>query len=132
MLGCAHHASPWLDNPGLLSRDFLDRMTEIIFVIEINLRDDGDFGEQDVGRIEPPAHARLAHGKLDARRCKMHEGDRCYALEKRGMRGEAARSEKLFNRAVNARERPGKLLVRNVYAVHANALVDSLEVGRSI
>ena len=42
VLSGADYAGTGLNDAGLLRRDFLDRMTQIVFVVEINLRDHGD------------------------------------------------------------------------------------------
>ena len=44
MTGGADHPGARLDDAGLFRGDFLEGMAEEIFVIEIDLRDDGDFG----------------------------------------------------------------------------------------
>ena len=97
VLGGADHASARLDDSRFFSRDFLDRVAEIIFVVEINLRDDRDFRQQNVRRIEAPAHAGFAHGKLRARAGEIHEGNRRHALEKSGMRGEASGGQQFLD-----------------------------------
>ena len=83
--------------PAFSPGDFLDRVAEIIFVVEINLRDDRDFRQENVGRVQAPAHAGFAHGKLRARAGEIHEGDRRDALEKSGMRGEASGGEQFLD-----------------------------------
>jgi hypothetical protein len=56
--------APGLMMPAFSPGDFLDRMAQIIFVIEIDLRDDGDFRQQNIRRIQAPAHAGFANGKF--------------------------------------------------------------------
>ena len=101
-------------------------------MVEINLRDDGDFRQQNVGRVQAPAHAGFAHGELRARAGEIHEGDRRHALEKSGMRGEASGGEQFLDRFADARERGGKFRVGNFLAVQANAFVDALQMRRSV
>ena len=64
MAGGAHHPGVGLDDAGFFGGDLLDGVAEKIFVIEINLRDDGDFGSDDVGGIQAAAHAHFEDGDV--------------------------------------------------------------------
>ena len=61
----AHHPGARLDDAGLLAGDLFDGMAEEIFVIEIDLRDHGDFRNDHVGGIQAAAHADFDHGEID-------------------------------------------------------------------
>jgi len=67
MFGGADDASPRLDDAGLFRGNFLDGMAEIVFVVEINLRDHGDFGRQNVCSVQPAAHPDFANRELGPR-----------------------------------------------------------------
>ena len=133
MLRGADHPRARLDDAGLFRGDFLDGMAEKIFVIEIDLRDDGDFRQQDVRGVETPAHADFAHRKFRRpRAAKYIEGHGGDALEKCRVRGQRPRGEQFLDDLVHARERGGEFGVGNFLAVQANALVDALQVRRSV
>src|SRR5579862_1228270 len=132
VLGGADHAGAGLDDPRLFRRDFLDRVAEIIFVVEIDLGDHGDFGQKNIRRVQAPAHAGLTDGELRARAGEIHECDRGDALEKSGMRGKATGGEQFLDGRADPRECGGKFLVGNFPAVQANAFVDALKVRRSV
>ena len=58
-------------------------MTQVAFVIKINLRDYRNQGRNNVRRIQPAAHARLHNSHLHAAAPEMFEGDCCRAFEER-------------------------------------------------
>ncbi len=51
-------------------------------MVERDGRDDGDFGHDDVGRVEPPAKPRLNDGDVTAFSRKLKQGHRGHELEK--------------------------------------------------
>ena len=56
-------------------------MSEKILVVEIDLRNDGDLGNDHIRRIQPPAHAHLNHSDFRACARKEIESHGCNALE---------------------------------------------------
>ncbi len=57
-----------LDDAGFFAGDLLDGMAEKIFVVEIDRRDDGDFGHDDVGGVEAAAQANFVDREIDSLR----------------------------------------------------------------
>ena len=101
MLRGADHARAGLDDASLLPRDFLDRMAQKIFVIEINLRDYRDFRQQNVRGIEAAAHADFAvTAKSDASFREILKRQGRDALKKRRVRGEESTGEQLLDHLV--------------------------------
>src|SRR5207248_9792031 len=50
-----------LDDARLLEGDLLNRVTQVPLVVERHVGDDGEAEVEDVGRVEPAAHADLDH-----------------------------------------------------------------------
>ena len=55
----ADHGAPRAEDAGLLARDVLAGRAEVIHVIEIDARHDGDVGGDDVDRVEAAAQPHL-------------------------------------------------------------------------
>src|SRR5207245_11020156 len=70
------HAVARLDDCGLLVRDLLDGVAEILLVVEVDVGDHRDPEVQGIGRIEPSPKAHLAYQAVDPRReiCERHPG----------------------------------------------------------
>src|ERR1700733_154060 len=107
-------------------------MPQIVFVIEIDWRDDGNLRRDDIRRIETATHADLINCEIHAARSKRKKGHRRDAFEERWMRREPARGHERFDRGVYTAPSVREILVRNVLTIDADALVDALEVRRSI
>jgi hypothetical protein len=86
----AHDPRAGLDDGGFFGGNSLDGMAEEILVIERDLRDHGDFGLDDIGRVQASTHANFKDSEIDVRARKFIEGDGRDALEERGMRRERA------------------------------------------
>ena len=77
-----YHPYSWLDDAGLFCRDLFDGMSQKIFMIEIDLRNDGHFRNDHIRRIEPPAETDLDHGDIDTATHEMQKADGRGDLEK--------------------------------------------------
>ena len=71
------------DDRELLRGDRLPRVAEHIGVIERDVRQHDDTGAEDVGRVMPPAEARLDDGDVDPVRGELGERGRGQHLELR-------------------------------------------------
>src|SRR5882762_1825167 len=107
-------------------------MAEKVFVVKIDTGDHGDPRGDDVGGIETSAKAGFEDRELHSGLRKMQKGYRGDALEKRGMSAERAVGQQFFDFLVNERKVCRKLGVGNLFAVHANALVDTFQMRRSV
>src|SRR5207244_11750628 len=58
---------------GFVCRDRLERRTEVLGVVEGDVRDDADAEVEDVGRVESPAQAHLADEQVDPGTGKVKE-----------------------------------------------------------
>src|SRR5580658_3603475 len=103
-LGGAQHGGIWLDDAGFLARNFFQRMAEIGFVIEINLRDHRNFGDDDARRIKAAAHSDFVHREFHTGLREGIESDRGETFEKCRMRGKRARSYREFDDLADALE----------------------------
>ena len=118
--------------PSFLRGDFFDRMAEKIFVIEINRRDDRDFRFDDIGGVEAAAEADFVNGKIHEVLCESKKGQSRNALEESWMRSELSTGHQRFDGGMNARPGRGEIMVRNIFAVDADAFVDAFQVRRSV
>src|SRR5580700_10161874 len=107
-------------------------MTEIGFVIEIDLRNHGNFRDYHGRSVEPATHSDLIHREFDAGLGERVESDRGETFEECRMRGECAGSHRGFDDLANTVERCGEFAVADRIAVDANALVDALKVRRGV
>ena len=145
----------WLDDSGLFRGNFREGMAQEIFVIESDLGDDGNFGNQDVGGIETAAKANLEDGDVGFLAGEKIEGHRGDAFKKCGMGGEIAGGEEVLDDFMNAGEGCGEVgigyvsvsdcvegaggghtvlvqMLRNGGIKKANALVDAHQVRRGV
>ncbi len=112
----ADYPGAWLDDAGLFRGDFLEGMAEEIFVIESDLGNDGNFGNQDVGGIEPAAEADLKDGDvrfLAGEKIEGHGGD---AFKESGMGRKTAGGEEILDYVMNAGEGGGEIGIGNISA----------------
>src|SRR5208282_6788225 len=107
-------------------------MAEKFLMVEINGGDDGDLRLDDVGGVEAAAEADFVDGEFDLGADEMVEGHGGEAFEEGGMGGEFARGQQLLDERLDAGEGGGEVVVVNLQAVDADALVDTLEVRRGV
>ena len=70
-------------------------------MIEIDRRDDGDFGIHQIGGIQPPAEAGLQHDHVDAGSIERNERHGRHRFEKAWMYIDLIASEKTLGGCVN-------------------------------
>jgi len=117
-----------LQDTGLFGCDFVQRVAQKIFVVEIDAGDDGNDRVKNVGGIESATEADFENAKFDARaseRFECHGGD---AFEIGGVRAEFSVGEESFDQTVNAGECFRKEIIADFFAIDANAFVDSFEM----
>src|ERR1700722_19754844 len=105
-------------------------MPEIRLVVEINRRDRGHHGLNDIRRVKSSTHAHFVNGEIST---SIGEANKCYrrnAFKKRRVGGELSLRDQRFNRRANPRPRRGKSFVGNILTIDSNALIDSFEVWR--
>src|SRR2546428_6466984 len=107
-------------------------MAEEIFVVEVNGRDEGNVGNDDIGGIETAAQADFEDGEVDASTRESLEGHGGKAFEISRVSAELSGGKELLDQMVNAGEDFGEGSVGDLFASDADALVDALEVGRSV
>jgi hypothetical protein len=120
--------NPLLENTRLFRGDFRKRMTEKVFVIEIHARDDRDDRSQDICRIQATTQPYLEYAEVNPRASKIFERHRRHAFKVRRMRAKPPGRKQLLVQSLNARKRFCKRVVADLFAVHANALVDFLKM----
>ena len=91
-----------LDDAGLFRGDFLERMAEEIFVVEVDAGDYGDHGSQNVRGVQATAETHLENTKFDAGLREVFEGHRGDALEVRRVRAELSGGEELLGERLDA------------------------------
>ncbi len=79
----------------------------------------------NVRRIQPAAHANFEHGDVDLRVSKRGEGERRHGFKEAGRSGQLAFIDEPAGGVVNLKVETGKVVVRDVCAVDADALVHS-------
>ena len=70
-----HHGDGGLDDAGLLDGDLLEGVAEELGVVETDIGDDRQQGGDDIGAVEPAAHADLDDGDVDLFLGKIVEGE---------------------------------------------------------
>ena len=91
-------------NAGLLAGNLAPRMTQKVFVVEIDARDDGDGRLQGVGRIESSAKPDFKHAEIDVFLRKIFHSHGRYAFKVSRMRAQLALGKQFFDQALNPRE----------------------------
>lgn len=122
----------WLQDTGLFGCDFTKRVTQKILVVEIDAGDDGNDRVKNVGGIEAATETDFEDAEFDALTSERFECHGRDAFEIGGVRAEFSRSEEFLDQAVDARECFRKETIANLFAIDANALVDSFEMGGSV
>ena len=64
--GTHDHRDARFDDAGFLTGDIRERVAEVLLMIEVDRRDGGHDGLNDIGRVEPSAQANLDDAELDA------------------------------------------------------------------
>src|ERR1700746_533209 len=75
-----------LDDSGFFGGDFTERVTEKIFVIEVDAGDDAHLWDNDVREIQPSAEPGFENCESHARFREIYERNRGDALKKSGVR----------------------------------------------
>ena len=132
MLRQRHHNSVRADDAGLLARDLGDGVAEIFLMIERDVGNHRDQRLDDVGRVQPAAHADFEHRNLDADAGEVFECHHGQHLEEAGMPRQLAGAQKLLRRALDAIVNRAELDIGDGFAVHPNALVDAHQMRRAV
>src|SRR5437667_3534292 len=93
-----------LEDARLFAGDFANRMAEEILVVEVNGRDEGNGGNDDIGGVETPAQADFEDGEVDASARESLEGHGGEAFEISQVSGEFFGGEELLGGVVQAGE----------------------------
>src|SRR5260370_16662115 len=107
-------------------------MPQKIFVIEVDARNHGNPGSQNIRRIESSAQANFEDTEIHASLRKILKRHGCHALKVGGMCAKLSGSEELLDLRLNVRERLRKIGIVDFRAVHANAFIDPFQVRRSV
>src|SRR5437667_6409520 len=119
-----------LEDARLFAGDFANRMAEEIFVVEVNGRDEGNGGNDDIGGVETPAQADFEDGEVDASARESLEGHGGEAFEISRVSAEFSGGEELLDEMVNAGEDCGEGSVGDLFVGWSDARVDAVEVMR--
>ena len=112
------------EDAGLLDRDRLAGVAEILLVVEIDGGDDGDIGIDQVDRIEAPTQTDLEHGHVEGRLREPLECRQCREFEK-GQRDIAAH-------CIDAPESVDDGLVTGLDTVDDHALIEAEQMRRRV
>src|SRR2546425_7275464 len=91
-------------------------MAEEIFVVEVNGRDEGNGGNDDIGGVETPAQADFEDGEVDASARESLEGHGGEAFEISRVSAEFSGGEELLDEMVNAGEDFGEDIIGDFIA----------------
>ena len=110
----------------LFRRDRLQRRTEVLGVVQRDVRDHADAEIEDVGRVETPAQANLADQQVDAGARKVVKGGTGQDLEL-GRRAELCRN--FVNDGLKLGEKGREVILRDRPLVNLDPLGVRNEVG---
>src|SRR5438270_13976613 len=103
-------------------------MTQKIFVIEIDAGDDRNHRMQNIRGVQPPAKSNLEHAEIEPPICEVFEGHRSYTFEISRVGAQLSARKQFLNHRLYARQPGGQIGIADLFSIHANPLVDSLQV----
>ena len=129
----ADHARPPLSqDTRFLARDRGERPAQVHLVVEVDADDGGGDGLHDVGRVEPPAEARLEDGHVHALAAEVREGGGRRHLEEGRVRLEDPAADEPLGRVADGAHRDREVVVGDLAPVDGDPLVHAHEVGRGV
>src|SRR5438874_6917216 len=131
-LRCTDHRAMRLDDARLFARDLSDRVAKHLHVVQADRSDHRHDGCYHVHRVEPAAQAHLEHGDLYLLLLKIEEGDGGGNLVGGGYDRGVAQGLDALDDGGDLLGYAGHVIGRDHRAVHANALTESVQMGRGV
>ena len=122
MLRQGHQRAAWAQDSRLFAGDLGDRVAQVFLVVERDVGEDGEQRIDDVGGVEPAAHAHFQDGDLhwfpDGSVCflvrEVQESQRGQRLEEARMVRQPAGRDQLPGRLVDAKVEARKVFLGNL------------------